>query len=614
MNKELLTIALAFGCIASNAASVNYDILGRKGSRMNTPMVYKNVNYSKTAKSSALAPQVLMKQGTGLSSNVKALAGRFNSVGWGQYNYCYFTETFYSNYSDPHSWTQLSARDGYLNPSNNAFITTSMKNVSSSAYTSRNETYSNYEINWGSMSTNRTRTSPYDANQQIIYKKLSDVRDNEGYSNKKSFNQWYGNIKSAEKSDVGLALITNALPAWMKKNDEINFFTESSSGAFKTTPGVEMDATNAYKIIKNTSNHSVVYLTTQQPENPELTKDRKTQIYIGLRTGKNANGGFTSQQVYGSAAAEIDNYIYDNRTIEIIPAGNHKSTMPAEKRFFTSKSHAANAITVGAIDPKTNKIAGYMPTKSPKYCPSTDKTACNNGRTANVGTSKPEVYNYSHLYIDEMKKTYISGAKQYSYEPYYDGTEAAAAYTAGMISDLLATNAFYRWHPEVVRALLITSSHASGKNIPTYETMISAKGSNNKVAHESRYWIGDFSKFEDSQYKKEIRFSIKTSDFKKKKFVAAISWLSRGDDILKLGKIPQDFTIYAYPSDDGDIHSPTPYAPTYPSPHVKTNNFEKITFTQTRDYMVFQIKFMEDESSADYKNQIVLGFDLAAYD
>ena len=82
MNKELLTIALAFGCIASNATTNNYDLLGRKGSKMNTPMVYRNVDYSKVKKNernlnSSLENRSLAK--TGMRGNYVAIEGAYQS-------------------------------------------------------------------------------------------------------------------------------------------------------------------------------------------------------------------------------------------------------------------------------------------------------------------------------------------------------------------------------------------------------------------------------------------------------------------------------------------------------------------------------------------------------
>lgn len=49
MNNKLL-IVLTLGCAVANATTANYDLLGRKGSKMNSPMVYKDVDYSKIKK------------------------------------------------------------------------------------------------------------------------------------------------------------------------------------------------------------------------------------------------------------------------------------------------------------------------------------------------------------------------------------------------------------------------------------------------------------------------------------------------------------------------------------------------------------------------------------
>jgi hypothetical protein len=174
----------------------------------------------------------------------------------------------------------------------------------------------------------------------------------------------------------------------------------------------------------------------------------------------------------------------------------------------------------------------------------------------------------------------------------------------------LATNAFYRWHPEVVRALLLTSSAASGKNVPTYELVMPERGSKN-IVHDSRYWVGDFNKLKTSS--NEIAFAIKMSDFenyRNKRFVAAISWLSRGDEIERVGKIPQNFDLVVSPSDNANVNDAL-YNPYY---SVSTeNNYEIVSFSAYREYMVFKIWLREDLSSSDYKNQIALGFDLIAY-
>ena len=92
MRKEYLAL-LAAGCVAANAASVNYDLLGRKGSKMNSPMVYKNVDYSKVKKNeaqkvgSSLENKALAK--TGMADGVSAIEGFFDS------RYSYYHRPYY---------------------------------------------------------------------------------------------------------------------------------------------------------------------------------------------------------------------------------------------------------------------------------------------------------------------------------------------------------------------------------------------------------------------------------------------------------------------------------------------------------------------------------------
>ena len=603
--KKIISLGLALGCIGVSAAANNYDLLGRKGSQMNSPMVYKNVDYLKQKKNVS-RNFALMKTGTGLRNNVYALEGRYFSQGWGG-SYYYTSKQYYSNYSDPQNWPYLTARYGYLNPSNSSFIQTRMSNASSVPVDNYETHVSGYSASFLNMSfSNPVQASPYENGQQITYKRLNTVRDEESYSNRFSFTDWYSDFPSQEMSDVGVYLKVNARPSMMKKNDDIRYFVDASSGSFKDMPGHEMDATRLYKILKNTSQRSVVYVSTNEPENPS-DNSRATQIYLGVRGIKNSMGTESAQLKYSSSGKALDNYIYDNRTIEIVPAGNSKNS----NKYFANEAHAANAITVGAIDPTTGRKAGYNPTSIPRYC-RPDYKPCNNGNGTYMGTNKPEIYNYSHVYLSEKNKRYVksNSTTTYSYPSYYDGTEIAAAYTAGLVSDLLATNAFYRWHPEVVRALLLTSSAASGKNVPTYEMVMPERGSKN-VVHDSRYWVGDFNKLKTSN--KEIAFAIKMSDFenyKNKRFVAAISWLSRGDEIERVGKIPQNFDLIVAPSDNANVNDAL-YNPSY-SVSVD-NNYELVPFRAYRDYMVFKIQLKEDLSSSDYKNQIALGFDLIAY-
>ena len=79
--KKSLPLILSLCCIGANATSANYDLLGRKSSKMNSPMVYKNVDYSKVKSNeeqtigSSLENRALAK--TGMPDNVKAIQGAF---------------------------------------------------------------------------------------------------------------------------------------------------------------------------------------------------------------------------------------------------------------------------------------------------------------------------------------------------------------------------------------------------------------------------------------------------------------------------------------------------------------------------------------------------------
>lgn len=81
--KKQIALMVAFGCIGASAASVNYDLLGRKGSKMNSPMVYKNVDYSKIKadKQQKVGNNALAKLSSGLRSDALAIEGIFNNHG-----------------------------------------------------------------------------------------------------------------------------------------------------------------------------------------------------------------------------------------------------------------------------------------------------------------------------------------------------------------------------------------------------------------------------------------------------------------------------------------------------------------------------------------------------
>ena len=127
MNKKA-TLIVALSCVYAGAAnSVNYDLLGRRGSKMNSPMVYKNIDYSKKGNkqlASSLENRALQKQASGLTGNVDALVGAFCNKGLdytANFAVPYYMKRYYANGSDQEDFfVSFTGRYGYL--TDEAFI------------------------------------------------------------------------------------------------------------------------------------------------------------------------------------------------------------------------------------------------------------------------------------------------------------------------------------------------------------------------------------------------------------------------------------------------------------------------------------------------------------
>ena len=98
--------------------------------------------------------------------------------------------------------------------------------------------------------------------------------------------------------------------------------------------------------------------------------------------------------------------------------------------------------------------------------------------------------------------------------------------------------------------------------------------------------------------------------FTSKNYTAAISWLSSGDDIANLGKIPQDFDLFVYEGNDIDGINVDSYADVKAYSQSGTNAFEKISFSTNFPYVVFRILLYGEEANSENKGQVVLGFDM----
>ncbi len=644
MNKKVAIIA-ALGCIYAGAAtSVNYDLLGRRGSKMNSPMVYKNIDYSKAKKDKGLGSSLenrrLMRLATGLKGNVNALVGAFCNKGLDystNYPVPYFMKRYYTDGNVDSSYYQtIAGMHGYLGPSSNYFMDVpTWQNYSYNEEHAGKTNVGNYTAeNYYSFS-NPLETTLYGYYQQIQYKKLFDV---EYPMSKRASILWYdmGNNVCQECGKVGVYMAVDALPVELNENLDTNravkYIRHNPWDSYNATPETEIISSRTYNILKKTARNAVFYVGSSLPQNPANPSAQyafwevRPQIYVGVHNRKDpANVNNEQALFYSNEAQALDNHIYEKRTIEIAAAGNHWSRF--NNGHLAAEAHAANAITVGAVDPFSGTITSYTSSET-RYC-SSGIGNCNGG-SYSPASKKPEIYNYTHFFMNDettylemndQKRTYYQNGIPYVYYPFYDGTESAAAYTGGMVANLLAANPFYRWHPEVVKALLIASGdvainspypHGSPATtkIPSYYSLVFDRDYSSYY-HYSRYWIGDMNRLKTHNYssKKEIRFVVKRPEGKTH-FSAAIAWLTSGNDIANLGKIAQDFDLYVYERNVDNIND---ISGSYKASSLSSNNaFEKISFTSSSPYLLFRIRLFGEADNTENKDQAVLGFDLAA--
>jgi hypothetical protein len=606
--KKIIALGLTLGCIGAGAATNNYDLLGRKGSQMTSPMVYKDVDYSKVKNGqqnlgSALETKALAKKGVGLEGDVVAISGMFRSYRGLQYKFKKYTSTGSQEYSTSKI---ASYRDEVKKCFFDVVPDNSSKGQNEGNTRANLSGFTLHEVPYSF--ANPIQQSPYEYDKQITYKDFSGVQALSGKSEEPSL---------SGSTNVGIYINDQSVPVRLNPNKTAKFMLAGNTlGNFSTMPGYEMRASRAYSIVQSAP-YSRIYATTQSPSNPS---SYAPQIYMGLHT----YGGVESSE-YGSSAKNLDDYIYANRTVEIVAAGNYlgKKTANAKpKGNLAAKAHAVNAITVGALDPFTQKETGYTSKTRPKIC---DK----NGHCVD-GVQKPEVSNYSHFYMpgDNYRIYTNASGKTYTYAPYSDGTEAAAAYTAGMVSDLLAINEFYRWHPELVKAVLLNATAQWGE-IPSYKNVVFNK--DNFLRHRSYYWMGNMEKLK-THYQdglKEIRFIVPKDELigSGDEYIypphlithydgvcATISWLNSGSDIVKVGKLPQKFGLYlydlngngsAYLSAMGSKGSALDVNYSF-----EGDNYVRSCFTIYKKYVGFRIVLEEDDSRADNYGQVVLGMDV----
>lgn len=265
------------------------------------------------------------------------------------------------------------------------------------------------------------------------------------------------------------------------------------------------------------------------PVNPY---DQNPKIFIGTINNKEQYSG----SVYGQDSRYIDELIYNTRIIEFAAAGDRGLDSYNQ---MLSAAMGTNVITVGAVrspfDGGMHQTSSFV---NPKY------------RGSKETIVKPEIVNFADFEFPTNYSPVIQN--DFVMPPYVTQTASASAFTAATTALLLDKQPFYRWHPEVVKALLLTSgtnkldidaSSHDRDNGPYYaQRVINAEtmASNNR----SRFWNGNNTDFFTNTSNK-IQFE-ESGIIAKMTYRIAIAWLSSGDYVFENGKLPQDINLSVY--------------------------------------------------------------------
>ncbi len=234
-----------------------------------------------------------------------------------------------------------------------------------------------------------------------------------------------------------------------------------------------------------------------------------------------------SDSAYSWDDVQLDNLVYQNGIICFVAAGNHYSS--SDSYFVTSPGKALNAITVGAVNPVNNSF-----------------DAITRWKNSNVGNQKPEILNYTDFHFPYDVNFYDDNGSYYS--GFAPATSSATAYTAGFMADVLHQHPFFRRHPEMAKALLITGSTVpvsgysqdsdngtlAARGLPVYSSLAWNTRSAYWNGSNSDFFVGDSVSFTESGIVSGTRYRI------------AISWLNSGSYARVNMKCAQDLNLYIY--------------------------------------------------------------------
>ena len=605
-----IPLLLTFGCISAMASTAaNYDLLGRKGSKMNSPMVYRNVDYSKADKTNM--HNVLAKQA---ETKITKATGALRHVGV-DVNGCADFSVMKSYWFNGKEMSQ----SAYLDKVNQYEASYAPRiNYNGHGEAHKKTSYSagwrvSYGVEFNPNGEDYSEQSRYEPNVTTSYHNM-DRFYNWTRSGISFFEDWDREIRGSiryypdYKNKIGVYLASD-VSYWNTNENIINKCSKNNLVKSYETTSIFLNGIATLRRFSKNANilfydhqcDDINGANTQFPVRPDLLP-----VYMGIHTnGLKEMGDGT----YNDRAAYLDDYIYENRMIEVVAAGNLAKT-PAQNSYvgYTRKTASAlNAITVGAVEQSTNKVAAYTGWKNPKYASGEKKSF-----------DKPEIYGYTNFFSREKSTVYAhsSSGSVKVLTPTRGGTETAAAYIGGMVESLLSTEPFYKWHPEVVKALLLTSSDIDvmprdKKGNINYEGNDFVYTKDDKdlvlgltdyakvfVGNTSRYWIANNSSEIMTDKEDGKPYLTFKEEARNGRVRIAISWLSKSSYATSKGRTPQDFDLFVYDGNGKEIAKST----------TGDNPFEIVDIPYVYGTITIKIKLDRDNGE-----RILLGYNMFEY-
>ena len=285
-----------------------------------------------------------------------------------------------------------------------------------------------------------------------------------------------------------------------------------------------------------------------------------------MHIGNVISSSYKNQTSYNMEAAALDDYIYNNRVIEFAPYTNENGR--------TGAGLALNAITVAGATGKWYTGSSSNPSghKTLENTPTLPLLKYGNSSSK---YNKPEVYAVSNgLFTDDYRIKHDDN--EYEYEGII-GAWGASTVAAAMTADLLQKHPFYKWHPEVVKALWVSAKSKKADNQGQKRAEVYRRESSSKAGtlttfddllygNNSRYWYGNNTDYLGYNNKITFTESVEPGQY----YAFAIAWLVRGDYALNEYNLSSNFQLTisyklpsgstkTYSSSDGGIQRPATY-------------------------------------------------------